>query len=384
MQLLRKTPVEGSEKRYLSNYKKAFQPNKLRPQVVENMCDYVEARCLGVQDIFGTMAQETPSARALWYAYSQWVPQEERKKQAKKPEKPDDEFDPNAERSTIFPVDCRRISNIKIVAEALVMYLQESETERCPQDAHDLFVDSVSGNADDAAVKKALEIVLKAMTSDAISCTHRVVLMVLGIAKQNGQPQLQKELAQIFGRLVFRCPSATAEQDKNTAAVKGRALEILLSSPELLPAEYKSTSAREGQARHFVPQLMRENEWEILLEGATKTHFKGGEVVVAENVVQDCMFRVVDGSFAVFVGDVKVAVLVSGDWFGETSYLSFHFARARVVADKRGGTVLKISIAKLSAILNARPDLSSKVRNIFVVGGCELTFVFPSSTVCWP
>lgn len=78
LESFRRAPVSGSEKRYLM--RKEFLPNKLRQEVVEVLCDYIEARAPGVPDLFVVMDQENAQARALWYTYSTFSPEEGKKK----------------------------------------------------------------------------------------------------------------------------------------------------------------------------------------------------------------------------------------------------------------------------------------------------------------
>ncbi len=65
------------------------------------------------------------------------------------------------------------------------------------------------------------------------------------------------------------------------------------------------------------------------------------------------------GVFAVFVGTVKVATLIGGDWFGESSLVGACISRARVVCEKKGGEVNIMSAPHLGVLLSARPDLAA-------------------------
>lgn len=98
----RKTPLGHSEKRYLT---KDFLPNKLRQEVVEVLCDYIQARKTGVPDLFLTMEQENAQARALWYTYSTFSPEEGKKK--KEVKTGEERFDPHGPGKSVFEVDVR-------------------------------------------------------------------------------------------------------------------------------------------------------------------------------------------------------------------------------------------------------------------------------------
>ncbi len=119
----RRAPVGGSEKRYLA--RKDFLPNKLRHEVVEVLCDYIQSRGVGVNDLFLTMEQENAQARALWYTYSTFDPVVGKKKKDSKVG--EEKFDPHGPGKSVFEVDVRYLApNIHVVCEALQIYLRES------------------------------------------------------------------------------------------------------------------------------------------------------------------------------------------------------------------------------------------------------------------
>lgn len=101
------------------------------------------------------------------------------------------------------------------------------------------------------------------------------------------------------------------------------------------------------------------NEIEILLEGSVRQKFAKKEILIDEDQVNSNLFLVMSGEFPVYVGGVKVATLIAGDWAGELSVLSNNVSRARIMCGSDSGEISVIDSTKLGAIFAARPDLAS-------------------------
>ncbi len=82
-------------------------------------------------------------------------------------------------------------------------------------------------------------------------------------------------------------------------------------------------------------------------------------VIVDEQEETHNIFRVINGELGVFVGVTKVATLISGDWFGESSLLSPIAARARVVVETKHAEIQKVAAGQLNDVFRLRPDLAA-------------------------
>ncbi len=352
----RRAPLSSSERRYLA--RKDFIPNRLRPEVVEVLCDYIQAHGLRVPDLFLFENQENAQARALWYTYATYSATADKKKGASKTG--EERFDPHGEGKSVFEVDVRALQpNIHVACEALVIYLRESDEEFVNGPGYTAFLMSAGvPGATDAVKQAALAAMLRDTSAAHINILQRLVMLVNALSEAV-RPAAHKAL----GAAVLRHGGGSPEQEQNTRALRGEVFGLLCPNhAKLLPGQYTPSPHRLGQARHFVmPERLAESEWELLLAVADGvSQYKGGEVAVEQHTLQEHLFRVVKGSFSVYVGETRVGELIALDWFGETAFLGNHFARARVVADSKGGSAYKLSYGKLSAVLLARPDLARK------------------------
>jgi hypothetical protein len=83
---------------------------------------------------------------------------------------------------------------------------------------------------------------------------------------------------------------------------------------------YVPSAVRLGQARPYaVGEALSVNEWEILLETGERQSFKGEQVVIEAHTPQTSLYRIVTGSFSVYVGDTRVGQLIALDWVSSCS-----------------------------------------------------------------
>jgi CRP-like cAMP-binding protein/vacuolar-type H+-ATPase subunit F/Vma7 len=352
----RKTPLSHSERRYLT--RKEFLPNAVRQEVVEVLADYLQAHCQNVPDLFVFQADENAQARALWYTYATYSEKDPAAAAKKKTKTGEEVFDPHGEGKSVFEVDVRVLQpNVHVVAEALVLYLHESGQAMFPAGAFEALLRAFAPGSAEAAKKAALQTLLK----DVSAVNVNVLLRLTTLA--NALPEAaRREMEAQVGPAVLRVPGGSVEQDRNTAGIRAEAFGLLRREVGALPAQYVPSPHRLGQARHFaLPERLKESEWELLLSiGEAPRHFKNGETVVHEHTLQGHLYRITSGSFSVFVGEARVGELIALDWFGEAAFLGNHFSHARVVADRKGGSVIALPYGKLSAVLLSRPDLARK------------------------
>jgi CRP-like cAMP-binding protein len=247
---------------------------------------------------------------------------------------------------------------VHVVAAAILKYIGESRDSLFTEQAYNAFISS--GQCTNASVTN----LLKQSSPQQLTILQRVVMMLDAVANVTTADKTQIDqtrhvLAKACATSVIRLPGASAEHNTATVSLRENALFLLISQrASLLPNQYHGSATRVGQALHYKPRLLRANELAILTEGAEQRTYSAGSVAIEDNTQNSFIYRVIEGTFSVFVGKTKVATLVTGDWFGEMSLLGNTFSRAKVVAEKKS-TAVRISDVKLNAVLLSRPDLAT-------------------------
>ncbi len=174
----RKTPLGYGERRYLT--RKDFLPNRLRQEVVEVMCDYLEAHGQSVEDLFVFQEVENAQSRALWYTYATYSENAATgKKHAVK--SGDDSFDPHGEGKSVFEVDVRVLQpNVHVVAEALYLYLHETGEPLFAAAAFEAFLRGFGQPGAAEAVKRAA---LQTLLKDVSAVNINVLLRLTTLAR---------------------------------------------------------------------------------------------------------------------------------------------------------------------------------------------------------
>ena len=164
---------------------------------------------------------------------------------------------------------------------------------------------------------------------------HRLVLLALALPEGPARENYQNKV----GPCIFKSIGGSVEQEKNSAPLCIAAFKLLCSNAaQLLPKDYTPSPVRLGQARPYsLGEPLSVSDWEILLETGEKQSYKGEQTVVEAHTPQTHLYRIVSGSFSVYVGSTRVGQLIALDWFGEAAFLGNHYSAAKVVADKKGG-----------------------------------------------
>lgn len=348
--------------------KKPFVGRELHREIVEVLCDFVEGQHAGIplKTLFDELTREIAPVRALWYVCSMFEPPVPSKKDNKEDKKnPTATADPYAEKSAkdIFGFDVRAFRNVRAVVQTLLMYLKQASTGLVPDKAMDAFVKQYPAQvpSTEVLVGKTQEL-LRGTLPEQLLTLQRVVLCMRAVVGKTGGEEAEELVASLVGPLCVRPEKAAS----TNPAERTKAFQTMLHHYDVLfPNPYVATKARIGQGLHYRPRLLRANETDILLDGSTVRELHSGDLVVDENKENVNLYRVAHGSFSVFVGGTKVATLIEGDWFGEMSMFTNFFAHGRVLCDKEKSRLNVVSVAHLTNILAARPDLAATFYSVY-------------------
>lgn len=103
----------------------------------------------------------------------------------------------------------------------------------------------------------------------------------------------------------------------------------------------------------------RKDVLEFIAKFGNKLHYNNGDVVIKQGDIGDTMYIIISGSFEVIMGNKSVALLKSGDFFGEVALLTDLRRNATVVC-RDTGEILEIDRMLFKLIL----EKDKKLRDI--------------------
>ncbi|MEE9551751.1 MAG: cyclic nucleotide-binding domain-containing protein, partial [Gammaproteobacteria bacterium] len=102
---------------------------------------------------------------------------------------------------------------------------------------------------------------------------------------------------------------------------------------------------------------------ESLAEHAKAVTFLADDVVIGEGERGDALYIITHGAVTVYKGDVNVAILKDGDFFGEMALLGDQVRTATVKA-KNPSTLLRLRRRDVMQLAESDPDLKNRLEDI--------------------
>jgi hypothetical protein len=131
--------------------------------------------------------------------------------------------------------------------------------------------------------------------------------------------------------------------------------------PETVWREVQDTIISEGLANRSLLASLSSGDAKLLAEKGFVLGVPEGRVVVREELVEQEMFVVLEGTFEVCRGDRRVSVLSEGDLFGEMALFREAAQRTASVRALTPGKVLVLRRKALLELMEERPQTAARI-----------------------
>lgn len=285
MEGLRGQPVDGSERRALE--KKPFLAGPLQREIVEVCADFITARqTKPLQDgnALKVLGDELASVRALWYMFNLFQP-----RTALTPK----HLDPyeEADSRSVFGFDIRSFRNVKIVFEALMLYVAEAKIPMFPDRELDAFLGA------GVVTAESVKVLCSSMNEPNYYAMQRMAQLFVYLT--GGDEAVERQIADNFAEIFVRSPMVAITEA--SIAIRRQTLLVMIRDvDQVWPKPYPSTQVRLGQGIHYSPKMLSANEIEIFLEGNTPATYHAGDTVLEENQQNWAVYHIASGSFKIY------------------------------------------------------------------------------------